>query len=39
MKIAIAGNLPGIFNLSSPYPLDNTTFTKTLSEFIIEESH
>lgn len=26
-------NLPGIFNFSSPYPLDNATFTKKLAEF------
>ena len=29
----LAGSLPGIFNLSSPYPIDNATFTKTLAEF------
>lgn len=28
----LAGKLPGIFNLSSPYPVDNATFTKTLAE-------
>ena len=41
MKIAIAGSrgfilaakLPGIFNLTSPFPVDNATFTKTLGGF------
>ncbi len=39
MKVAFAGStgfigasLSSIFNLSSPYPVDNATFTKTLAE-------
>jgi len=28
----MAAKLPGIFNLSSPFPVDNATFTKTLAE-------
>ena len=28
----VAGSLSGIFNLTSPFPVDNATFTKTLAE-------
>ena len=28
----LAAKLPGIFNLTSPFPVDNATFTKTLAE-------
>jgi uncharacterized protein (TIGR01777 family) len=28
----MVGNLSGIFNLTSPFPVDNATFTKTLAE-------
>lgn len=33
IDFVLAGKLTGIFNFSSPYPVDNATFTKILAEF------
>jgi uncharacterized protein (TIGR01777 family) len=32
LDFILSGELSGIFNLSSPFPVDNATFTKTLAE-------